>query len=516
MLRAFAAGGSSRLPFWRVFALFGILWAGFFWPALHDGWWAMDDFWAVHWNSAVRWGSFVVGNGRPLLGLWSYTYLLDNGPGREWANILFRWLHGGIHVLSATLLACMFWNVVRSRAVVLAVTPFLLWPFNADAVLWRGGSIHAIAAFLPILGVYVIRLSGTPRDGFYWVAGSCLCAAGMLATQAPAFAGIIVWLVLVGLTAVREEPMPWRRLLREGAFLAGGSICGAAISYYLIKAYQLPPPWARSALATDLSAKLGFLLDLNRHVILFPKFYPLSLKILHVLLGALAVVAVFFGKAISTGRPGSLSRRLIAFLALLSCLVVPFSAQLIVAESAVLLRTLYMAPIFFTACFLMAFQLFRGRAWLQRTSTVLVFLILFSYRPISWGHAAEYVKCYKADLDDLQQVREHATSLGLTRVMVVPGTLFVLYNPRQFQYFFPCDHMNSLASPWVREFFLRRWGRLQPICQPEDTIILTDFEVDHDRAIMARALEQKKALRVSSRPQYEKIEGHEVMGIFMP
>ena len=505
-----------RFSFWQVFSIFFLLWALFFWPALHDAWWAMDDFWAIGWTNAVRWGRFVVGNGRPLLGVWSYSYLLDNGPGRESANILLHWIQGCVHVLNATLLAALLWRVVRSWQAIVAVLPFLLWPFNADAVLWRGGSVYAIAACLSLLGLHLIRLHDTKRDRIYWIAGSFLCGLSMLATQATAFAGIVVWPVLVGLTALQQQPMPWRRLMREAAFLATGSIFGAALSYYLIKTYPLPPGWFRGALATDFKAKVDFLLNVHRHLILFPTFYPTPLKTFHVLLGALAFLAVVFGRPEEPGEPRAFWRSLIAFFALLSCLVLPFAAQLVVADSLIFLRALYLGPIFFTASVLIGLQIFRGRVWLQRGYGALLFLILISYWPIAWGHSAEYVKCYKGDLEDLRRVQKHAAKFGLTRVMVVPGMSFRVYNPRRFQYFFLCDHMSSLACPWVRELFIRRWAGLQPVCQAKDAYLLNDFEVDHDGAIMSRALKQKKDLRVSAKPQFRRIEGHDVMGIFLP
>src|SRR6516225_3042360 len=99
-----------RFPWWRVFFIFGLLWALFFWPALHNAWWYADDFWAGEWTDAQRWGPFVLGNGRPLLGLWSYSFLLDHSPNAQWANILLRWFQGGVHVLNATVLAGLLWS----------------------------------------------------------------------------------------------------------------------------------------------------------------------------------------------------------------------------------------------------------------------------------------------------------------------------------------------------------------------------------------------------------------------
>jgi hypothetical protein len=141
---------------------------------------------------------------------------------------------------------------------------------------------------------------------------------------------------------------------------------------------------------------------------------------------------------------------------------------------------------------------------------------LISYWPISREHAAEYVKSYQADMADLGEVEQHAAELGLRRVIVVPGTFFSLYNPHHFKYSMLCTHNSSLAYPWVRETFIRNRSGLRPICQLEDMPVLARGDIDPQSAILHRALEQKKNLGPSSGPQFQKIEGTDVMGIFLP
>ena len=259
------------------------------------------------------------------------------------------------------------------------------------------------------------------------------------------------------------------------------------------------------------------LCEIDRDVVLFPGFYPLWLKIFHVLLGASTVFAIaFFGSTKYKGAE-AIWRPILVFFCLALCLVLPFSAQLIaVGQRAVVLRTLYLAPILFTACCVFTFQLLRERVWLQRGTVTLLLFILISYWPIARQHAAEYVKCYQGDMADLRRVEKHATELGLTRVMVVPGMPFYLYNPHHLKYIFLCTHNSSLAFPWMRETFIRNRSGLQPICQPEDMSLLSHGEIDKDKAIMSCALQQKKGLIASSEPQFQRIEGTDVMGIFLP
>jgi hypothetical protein len=533
-----------RFPWWRVFFIFGLLWAQFFWPALHNAWWYADDFWVGEWTDAQRWGPFVLGNGRPLVGVWSYSFLLDHSPNAQWANILLRWFQGGVHVLNATVLAGLLWSATRHWTAVLAALPFLLWPFNADAVLWRGGSVYAIAACFSLLGLHLIRLHDTKRDRFYWIAGSFLCGLSMLAMQVTAFAGIVVWPVLVGLTALQQQPMPWRRLVREGTFLAIGTITGAAVSYGLIKTHPIPMSVfaGRGGLAFDLLMSLRMLVVIDWVVVLFPGyvyktrmpvlsewyanlvpqnvtvgFYPPWLQIFHVLLIAGTVFAILFFGFTTCKTVKAMWRPILVLFCLALCLVVPFSAQMIAfGQRAVVLRTLYLAPILFTACAIFTFQLLRQCVWLQRATVALLFAILVSYWPISREHAAEYVKSYQTDIADLREVEQHATELGLTRVIVVPGMPFWLYNPHHFKYTMLCTHNSSLAYPWVRETFIRNRSGLRPVCQPKDMPLLVRGDVDFHSAILQRALEQRKKLIITSKPQFQRIDGTDVMGIFLP
>ena len=508
-----------RFSWWKVFFTFGFLWALAFWPALHNAWWYADDFWLGEWTGVQRWGSFVIGNGRPLLGLWSYSFLLDRSPNDQWANILLRWFQGGVHVLNVTLLARLLWDVVHRWTAVLAVLPFLLWPFNGDSVLVRSASFYAIAALLSFLGLLAIRVNDSQRNGLYWVSGACLCALSMLAMQTSAFASVAVWIVLVGLTAIHLEPFPWRRLLREGMFLAAGIMTGATISYWLIKTRPIPMSLfaGRGDVALDFHRALRMLGRIDSLVIVFPSFYPWWLQVLHVILIAATLFAIMLFGWTEYKRAKAIWRPILVLFCLLLCLVVPFSAQLVaVGQDAVVLRTLYLAPVLFSAGTMFTFQLFTHRVWLERATMALLFLILISYWPICREHAAEYVKCYQADMADLGEVEQHAAELGLTRVIVVPGTFFSLYNPHHFRYSMLCTHNSSLAYPWVREAFIRNRSGLHPISQPEDMPLLARGDVDPQSAILHRAFEQKKNLSPSSGPQLERIEGTDVMGIFLP
>ncbi|MEP6955787.1 MAG: hypothetical protein ABI883_03100, partial [Chthoniobacterales bacterium] len=502
--------------FWIVFGSFAVAWVCFFWPALHDAWWAMDDFWTIEWTNTERFGPFVLGIGRPLLGLWSYLFMLDCGPDHPWANVVLRWLHGGVHVLNATLIARLLWRTVPSLTAGIAPLPFLLWPFSADSVLWRGGSIYTLATFLSLAGLVLIQREPGPRSRFVWLLGSLGCGLGMLLAQVAAFAAPVLWTVLAGLTLLQAEAVPWPRLRREAFHVAGGLAVGAVISYWFMRAYPLPAYWARDAWATDPRAKLLFLFQLDWILLAFPRFYPTALKIAHLLIAAFAVAALgFHGWRLARRRRG-FWRPALALLCLASTLILPYLPLLVVAFSVILLRTLYFGPVFLTACTAMSCLVLQRQAWLQRGSLLLVVGVLALYWPIARENAAEFVRCYRDDVAFLREVEAQARALGLQRVKIIPGMPFFIYNPHSYRYLYPFNHMNSLAYPVVRELFIRHWSHLTAVGEPEHSFLLVNDAIDHDHVLLNQALEQKKQLPVRDRPQFQRIEESDVMGIFMP
>ncbi|MEP6955430.1 MAG: hypothetical protein ABI883_01285, partial [Chthoniobacterales bacterium] len=508
-------------PFPLLLALLGfsVVWVAAFWPALHDAWWYADDFWMGSWTSAERWGRFVLGNGRPIVGVWSYSYWLEGGAS-EWPNILLRWGQGGVHLFNAVLIASLLWEVMPSRAAILAVVPFLLWPFQADAVIWRAGFVYALAALFALAGLRLIRRQESRRNKLRWTAGSALCGLSMLTMQPSAFASLLVGCILVALTIMRPGPVPWRRLLREAAFVSSGVILGMVVSFWLIHSYPpFPPPFGgRAQLAPDLPVRLALLWELNKTVVFFPTFYPAPIKIVHgaiigSALGALVAVIWRWTRA----RDYFLRRVLVLTLCLLGCVFFPYAAQvLVVGQERIVLRTLYLGPLLFTAGWLVSYLAWEQSLWLRRLHLGLLLALALLYLPIARRHAAEYVQSYAGDLAALHEVEQSAMRLGLRRVMVVPGMPFAFYNPYGLRYLMLCSHNSSLAYPWVREHFIRARSSLQPVCQPEDIFLLRMQDVDYGKVIMQAALLQKARLPPSSLPLVQKIDGHDVAGIFLP
>jgi hypothetical protein len=510
----------ASFPFYTIFGLFGFLWAAAFWPALHDAWWYADDLWAGEWTSAQRWGAFTLGDGRPLLGLWSYSFCLDNRADDYLANILLRWAQGAVHVLNATLLARLLWQVMRSSTAMLAILPFLLWPFNADSVMWRAGSFYAIAALPALLGLTAIRINGTPRDHWYWILGSILCGSSMLALQTSAFASITAWTIVVAATVAKDERVPWRQLGREGLLVVAGLGLGAAISLWLIRTYPHEPGYifARTRLATDIGAKLSFVAQLNLRLLTSPEFYPSWLRFTHVALGLVTILCVVALPWLT--RSGhEVSRRWGTMLAcVVAWLILPYAAQLVVAESIFWLRTLYLAPLVFTACFVVLFTPQSHHESFSGVAAIFLLIIVCSYVPIARQHASEYVTSYQRDVAQLRRIEDLADQTGLNRVIVVPGTPFHRYNPYHLRYVFFYTHNSLLAIPFgMRETFIRTRSHLQPVCQAKDMIVLQRGDVDTDKAILTRALAQRAKLRVGAdEPVCQKIDGYNVLGIFLP
>jgi hypothetical protein len=509
----------TRFPFWLVFICFACLWVAQFWPGLRHAWWSADDYWAAQWDSSQRWGDFVLGDGRPLLGVWSYTFLLDNTADKYAANIVLRSIQGAVHVLSATLIARLLWSVARSPVVVLTVLPFLLWPFNADAVLWRAGSLYAIATLLAVIGLSAIRSRPAKFSWIYWTGGAVLCGSSMLAIQPAAFASVLVFIVVAMLAVIEEQDVPWRRLSREALFVAAGVVVGAAISLWLIKTHpHADRNWNRSQLAFNWRDKYAFLLQLNRTVLFFPGFYPWYLQAVH----AAFAISAFAGVAslgVATVSQGiARSRAALVLLALASCLVVPYSAQLVVGESLPFLRTMYLGPLILTAFGVAAFAATRRYRWIRFVVTLLPVVAAVMYWPIAWVHSGEYVQAYHGDLRQLRAAEDAARDLGLTRVMVMRRTPFYRYNPFGLKYTYYATKNPALSNAYgLAELFIRNRSWLQPICRPVDGLTCVQCEVDIDDVIRDRAREQRLvSLRASSEPQFRRIDKYDVMAIFMP
>jgi len=326
----------GALFFASVWTLFVVVWGFANWPALTTAWWYWDDFdkFGDPWRDIPH----VLSLGRPLEVLWELTFLIDANPHRTWQNIALRVFQGGVHCAVGTVVAMVLWRQRRTWGAVLSVLPFLLWPFNTDAVLWRSAAGYLLAAFCAVVGMWFIQYTRR-RPLLATAAGVCAIAAGMLFNQAAAFAGLVVQLLASALMAMQAR-IEWRaqcrRLMTTCLAYALGGVVSYAIAHF--RAGQ------RVRFATDVPGKLGYLWKLNELFLASPHFYPRWLSGLHIGLLILTVLAVT--AAVVRRCPLWSARRAAASVLILStAFVTPYAGVLLTAENWPTWRVMYLAPL---------------------------------------------------------------------------------------------------------------------------------------------------------------------------
>lgn len=458
-------GSPVRFPFLSTWVLLTIAWAAVFWPALHHAWLFFDDYSLAVWGEKERWNSSL-GLGRPVLALWSYTFCLDGLSGTSVANVLLRLAQGALHTLTGTVVAYLLWKETRVRLAALAVLPFVLWPFNTEAVLWRGAGINVLAALFSVLGVALIRAEGA-RPRLAGTLGVGLLALGMLTTQASAAAGLVVWAMLLVLSASAEGPPRLKPLLREGGLLLLGYLVGGIATVLCSKLSATPNP--RGVFATDWAAKAAYLIQLNNLYLFFPAFYPRTLKAAHLLLvGASAVLLVGAGASASRRGPEMRWWSLAALAPLAACAVLPYISVMVVQECWPAWRNMYLAPLLATALFAVGFRHGLRRPIRAAFYGVLLLVVLWPYARLGRENAAEYVRTERGDRQQLRQLEQFAEQASVRKVVVLmpPDAPLQDWNPYRLR-FMHCDsHISALACTWTVRAFINRHSTLEVTDDP--------------------------------------------------
>jgi hypothetical protein len=501
-----ASSMASRFPFFLTFLFLGTLWALSFWPALHDAWYVYDDYLYCRTPSSFNWAN-ACSMGRPVFWLWTYTYQLDADPNNVWTNILLRWMQGGFHVLTGTLLAYLLWKQLRSWTAILAVLPFVLWSFNAEAVLWRGAGINVLAPLFSVLGVVLICIEGW-RGSFWrwcgnvlvWSSGVALVILSMLTTQAAANAGLAAWLLVVAITAFRSREFMLRRTVREGLFLASGYLLGGLLSWYIAR--SSPSTDVRVNFTFDWRTKLDFLVEMNKLYLFLPPYYPRSLKIAHVAmcLGAalLAIMGLTRLSRYGIEMPWAL---VVGLSCLAACVVAPYASNLVVYHHFPCYRNLYSSPLLITGCVATAFC-FARRMCLKLVVLGGVLAILVPYVQMARTNARDYVATSRGEKATLHELEQFAAENGTDKVVVLVADVPVRdWNPYHVHYWLGDGHMPAFCRPWVTPGFLLRHSTLQLVMDP---------------AIQAEALRQCLALNLPPDRQFVKVQGQDVVAVCPP
>ncbi len=212
-----AYGFSLRLPF-------------FLDDAVHFRW--------LEWQSlAGMWSSArLIGYYRPLpFTLWKVLRLVQG----RYDPVTLHGVNLGLHVLNGLLLARLAaWQLHRgglSLGLGAAVL-FILYPFSYQAVPWVGSLTHMLVTFLILASLCFYRLSERAARRAGLIRGLSVALAGIAPFAHETGAAIAPLLVCLLLT--QEEPLPWRKAVREAVPFALCAMVAVGVWFLVPKAVK--------------------------------------------------------------------------------------------------------------------------------------------------------------------------------------------------------------------------------------------------------------------------------------
>ncbi len=438
-----------------VAAGFFVLWALANAPALRQAWWFFDDYSVGDVLSAGN-VEHHLEQGRPGQLVWMFTFLMDAGGQRTAANVALRLVQGLLHCLAGAFAAVLLWCVTRQRLTLLAPLPFVLWPYAGEVVLWRAAGEYPLAALLAVAGAWKARTSERLPGG---LAAAALLAAGVLTHQLAAGAGLVVWCLVVGVMAVVDQPLPWRRLGREALLLANGYVMGGAASVAIAWLLSGGDP-GRLRPVSSAADKLHFLAEANATFLTSPIFYPRWLAACAVGAAALPFVVLAVAAALGRLRRG---RAVLAAAALATAFVTPYAAQLAVADNQLSWRVLYLAPFVFAGGWAILDGL-AAKAAARAAAAAVYAAVVAAFVPLSWNASGVYVRLYEADRAALRDIEAKAAALGVRRVFVVTSEAAPRdMNPHGLDYRWGGLKMSALLVEWSAPYFVRWFSSLEPV-----------------------------------------------------
>ncbi|MSP11735.1 MAG: hypothetical protein EXR62_02135 [Chloroflexi bacterium] len=450
-------------------------------PALGQAWWYVDDLAFGDEVASVQGINkmmlHTLQHGRPFQTLLVLSYQFDNRANETLANRLLRLLQGALHILSALVAGYLLWRQTRSWTAYLALLPFLVWPFNGEAILWQAALIYPVSALLGMLALWLIRRD-TRHPLLSALAGILLITLGMFACQVSIFTGLIIWIFLVGLSFLKDSTVPIRGVqstpfTREGIVLFSAYLIGSATSYLI--SYALTNGYGRAQFSHDIIDKILYLEQLNRQFLTWPEFYPLWLAAAHlilILMLPLVLLRAWSSSVHSLRRPRVLSRAIIAVACILTAIATPYLTILLVAENAPSWRVMYLAPLLITGVWLLLDQALAAWKLARLTIFALLCVILIGYIQMSRTNAAEYVQVFQSDLHVLRQLEDYVAQEHINDNMVniaaYPEAPVNNWNPYGIKYLFADSKLSAFYKSWSAYPFIRWFSQLNPT---EDKIV---------------------------------------------
>jgi hypothetical protein len=438
-----------------LFAFYFLAWAIANWPALHQAWWYRDDFYLIEYRAdSILSGLY---SGRPVEGVLYFTFYLDASGQAELQNIFMRFIQGAFHCLAASLGAYFVWKDTHHPSAFVGLLPFVLWPFNAEAVLWRSAIGYPVAALLSVLGLALVMQQGRGRSVYRLLGAVCMVLA-VLSKQVTALAGPVIWFLIVCLRWVHERPPLGFLGAKQLTYLLSGGIGGGLISVAIVRHYDTD--LERSGFAVDLWDRLKYITDLNVLFISWPGFYPTWLVLAHV---ALLVVAFCLLLVAALKRNQTFGTLVTFMFVCFVGFVFPFAPHLVLAETWPSFRVLYLAPLMVSIAWLTTIQL-RTNVVFRYIAAGIFCVILLGYVQIAWKNAEEYPLVFKADLQKLQALTEAANRQQATDIFVVtfPEYEVIEWNPYQVKYMHADSKISAFLTDYSADSFIRLFSPLKP------------------------------------------------------
>lgn len=488
-------GACRRFPFFVTFVVLYGLWVAAYWPALHRSWWYTDDYTLAELSGRdlLEWN---VSGGRPLAAIWHYTLRWDRTAKGRSINVALRLCQGAFHTLTCVLIARGLWQGGGVVFPCVAVLPFLLWPFNTEAVLWRTPGAYAMAPALAVLGVLAVRAGHEMRRWWVWPAGVVACAYSVNFVQNAALAGGMVWLVLVAADALRAESPPWTRLAKEAALLGLGYVIGGIVSVDMVGMFH---ECSRGGVKFNWWYKWQGVKLFN------DKFFNLSMYTPlvwwgQVVTGAAGLLAaVVAGVRIGRDQVSLRWGSPLAVACLLACLVVPYVGNLVVEDLDCSLRCLYISPIVLCGALAVLFRAAEPirAGWVVAAAAG---VLVAGYLRLDHSNALDCMRLFKSDRAAIERLEAFCAAHHTDRVVLLAGAVPTrLNNPYGLKYVDCGCKSSALATEWAAFRAVKWFSRLRPV---------------HRDAVKELAARQMAA-QLSANPgcRFFKVDGEDVVAV---
>jgi hypothetical protein len=444
--------------------LYFILWCITNFPGLRHAWLYLDD-----WNYSYKItnndyepiiNASVYKNGRPGEYLWLLTFHLDGYSNNKLQNIIIRFGQGLIHSTVAFIVSYLLWKMTKSIISFFAVLPFLLWPFNSEAVLWRSAAEYPLSALLSLLGLVFID-GNNIRCSWTRALGILFINIAVLTNQQGALAAFVVWMILISVSAIRKY-ININKIINSSIYIIIGYLSGGIISFWLTRQNA---SLSRTQLSLNIFNKIGYLVNLNKFSLLDNYYYSKLTIIIHLIIifSFIPVLFLYF-----KDKKYPYIYYPISFVPILLEFFVPYGAVLLVSESWPSWRVMYLSPFLICgAWFIIAYSLNHIK-WVKYAPYVILLFLLINYCKTGYIFSGEYQIIYNQDLTLLHSIKEFAKKNNLPSTSEItvandPISKDVNWNPYHVTYIHGDSPLSAYLVPYAWPYLIKKNSMFVPV-----------------------------------------------------